>query len=97
MIDDNSRTGKNWTTKMIGLLQEIINTMWDHRNKCLHENEDKKYVTKETELLNRRVHDKYDKGVDGLHPDYCDVFIPTKVEVKKYRIEKKKKTVASNG
>ena len=45
------------------------------------QNEDKNHITKETELLNRKVHGKYNKGLDGLHPDYHDVFAPDEEEV----------------
>ena len=91
MIDDNAQTGKNWAKNMVGLLQNVIFTTWEGRNKCLHKNEDKNYITKETELLNSKVHNKYNKGLDGLHPDYHDVFAPDEEEVKQFKIPEKKR------
>ena len=76
---------------MVGLLQNVIFTMWAERNKCLHKNEDKNYITEETELLNSKVHDKYDKGLDRLHPEYHDVFARDEEEVKQFKILEKKR------
>ena len=76
---------------MVSLLQDVIHKLWESRNQCLHNNTHKEYITKETELLNSKISDEYHRGLDGLHPDYHDVFIPTKDEVTAFSAPEKKR------
>ena len=89
--DRNARNRKNWAAKIINSIQEVIHIMWANRNKCLHQNDSSEYVTKETELLNKRVTQEYEKGINGLHPNYHDVFLPSQDEVMKFNIPKKRR------
>ena len=88
---ENHPKGKTWATKVVLLLHEIIYKMWKSRNDVLHNNEKAKYMTKEQEMPNNRIHEEFEIGGEELHPDECDVFNHSEEEVKAFAIPTKKR------
>ena len=71
-------------------MQEVIHAMCEHRNKVLHESEEKEANNKEKEKLNSDIGVEYDKGVENLQPDERGLFNITEDEAKNSLYHQKK-------
>ena len=87
------RTGRRWIEALIKKLWEISWTMWDHRNKVLHDNDRHKELGNYE--LGLMVRKEYDKGGRDLAPRMKYLLAADLQEVLGYSVSKKKRWLRS--
>ena len=54
---------------MIVILKKLMGIawdMWDHRNKVLHENPERRYLLDDVEAAKQAIHQEFERGEQGI-------------------------------
>ena len=89
------RKGPTWSKIITRSLLHIIHTLWLHRNKHLHDNDNPDYVTKEAEKLQKEINQVYTQGTTGIAPTNQNIFDISREEILQMPISRKRQWLAS--
>ena len=89
------KKGPTWIKTITLSLLNIVNTLWLHRNKHLHNNENPDYATKEDEKLHQQIHRTYAQGTTGISPNNQNIFDISREEIMQMPTPRKRQWLAS--
>ena len=87
------RTGKRWVVALIRKLWEVSWTMWDHRNKILHQDDLHEVLGREE--LKEQIEEEYLRGLVDLPSEFRYMLQADEEEVLQYGIQRQKRWLES--
>ena len=89
------KKGPTWSKTITRSLLQITHTLWLHRNKHLHNNDNPEYVTKEDEKLHQQIKKTYTQGSTGISPNNQSIFDISQEEIMRMPTPRKRQWLAS--